>query len=174
MEKTVIREDLIKGRIMDEYRKHPDLDWAAIAARKLYTQWLEYFESEATLKSLEDNKALREQLNALPDNNTLDLMKRVNDAEHRADNFSNIMHEYMHMVEEVIGFCGPRDRALEALLKMKSDNKALSDMCDKLVEGFKSVLNHCNSDYVSHSPFKYLSHKYLTEYNKIKGGKDDK
>ncbi len=25
---------LIKGRIMDEYRKHPQLDWADIAARK--------------------------------------------------------------------------------------------------------------------------------------------
>jgi len=34
---------LIKGRIMDEYRKHPQLDWANIAARKLYEQWNEYF-----------------------------------------------------------------------------------------------------------------------------------
>ncbi len=40
---------LIKGRIMDEYRKHTQLDWADIAARKLYEQWNEYaiqFENE--------------------------------------------------------------------------------------------------------------------------------
>lgn len=36
---------LIKGRIMDEYRKHPQLDWADIAARKLYEQWNEYFKA---------------------------------------------------------------------------------------------------------------------------------
>jgi len=35
---------LIRGRIMDEYHKHPNLDWADIAARKLQSQWSEYFE----------------------------------------------------------------------------------------------------------------------------------
>ncbi len=39
---------LIKSRIMDEYRKHPQLDWADIAARKLYEQWNEYFKSEVS------------------------------------------------------------------------------------------------------------------------------
>ncbi len=35
---------LIKGRIEDEYRKHQNgLVWAEIAARKLYSQWSEFF-----------------------------------------------------------------------------------------------------------------------------------
>lgn len=32
---------LIKGRIEDEQRKHPDLDWQEIAARKIYSALLE-------------------------------------------------------------------------------------------------------------------------------------
>lgn len=34
---------LIAGRIRDEYRKHPDLDWAEIAASKLQSQWSEFY-----------------------------------------------------------------------------------------------------------------------------------
>lgn len=34
---------LIKGRIEDEYRRHPNLDWAEIAASRLYSQWNEFF-----------------------------------------------------------------------------------------------------------------------------------
>jgi hypothetical protein len=37
---------LIKGRIIDEYLKHPKLDWAEIAARKLYSQWDEFYKAE--------------------------------------------------------------------------------------------------------------------------------
>jgi hypothetical protein len=29
--------NLIKGRILSEYRKHQTLDWTEIAARKIYT-----------------------------------------------------------------------------------------------------------------------------------------
>jgi hypothetical protein len=28
----------IKNRIISEYKKHPDLDWAEIAARKIYAE----------------------------------------------------------------------------------------------------------------------------------------
>jgi len=42
---------LIKGRIMDEYRKHPDLDWQKIAATKIYEQWFEFIRLE-TLKEI--------------------------------------------------------------------------------------------------------------------------
>ena len=35
---------LIKGRIMDEHYKHTSLDWAEIAACKLYSQWSEFFQ----------------------------------------------------------------------------------------------------------------------------------
>ena len=45
---------LIKGRIEDEYRKHPLLDWARIAAGKIYTQWFEYFNNENKDLSLEE------------------------------------------------------------------------------------------------------------------------
>jgi len=37
---------LIKGRIEDEYRKHPSLDWAQISASKIYSQWFEYLNNE--------------------------------------------------------------------------------------------------------------------------------
>jgi hypothetical protein len=37
---------LIKGRIEDEYHKHPLLDWSAIAANKIYSQWFEYLNNE--------------------------------------------------------------------------------------------------------------------------------
>lgn len=36
---------LIAGRIRDEHRKHPDLDWAEIAASKLQSQWSEFYGS---------------------------------------------------------------------------------------------------------------------------------
>lgn len=36
---------LIKGRIKTEQEKHPELDWQEIAARKIYSQWSEYFKS---------------------------------------------------------------------------------------------------------------------------------
>jgi hypothetical protein len=48
---------LIKGRIEDEYRKHPLLDWARIAAGKIYTQWFEYFNNE--------NKELQNKISQL-------------------------------------------------------------------------------------------------------------
>lgn len=37
---------LIKGRIEDEHHKHPLLDWSAIAANKIYSQWFEYLNNE--------------------------------------------------------------------------------------------------------------------------------
>lgn len=48
-EKTFTDEEIIKliaGRIHDEYRKHPTLEWHEIAARKLYSQWKEYFDNQ--------------------------------------------------------------------------------------------------------------------------------
>ena len=38
--------NLIKGRIEDEQRKHPLLNWPRIAAIKIYTEWFEYFDNE--------------------------------------------------------------------------------------------------------------------------------
>ena len=38
--------ELIKGRIMDEYRKHQTLDWSNIAARKIHSQWFEYYNQQ--------------------------------------------------------------------------------------------------------------------------------
>ena len=38
--------NLIKGRIEDEQRKHPLLNWSRIAAIKIYTEWFEYFDNE--------------------------------------------------------------------------------------------------------------------------------
>ena len=46
--------ELIKGRILDEYRKHTDLDWAEIAARKIYDQFNFYYETE--IKSLQSER----------------------------------------------------------------------------------------------------------------------
>ncbi len=47
---------LIKGRIMDEYRKHPQLDWADIVARKLHEQWNEYFKDNQSLEEVGDDE----------------------------------------------------------------------------------------------------------------------
>jgi len=38
--------NLIAGRIIDESRKHPNLEWHKIAAAKIYTQWTEFFKEE--------------------------------------------------------------------------------------------------------------------------------
>lgn len=40
---------LMSGRITDEYRKHgAHIDgWAEIAARKIYSQWSEFYQSES-------------------------------------------------------------------------------------------------------------------------------
>lgn len=38
--------NLIAGRIIDEYRKHPDLEWYKIAASKIHSQWFEYYENQ--------------------------------------------------------------------------------------------------------------------------------
>ncbi len=37
---------LIAGRIEDEHRKHPDLNWEKIAAGKIYSQSFEFYQSE--------------------------------------------------------------------------------------------------------------------------------
>lgn len=37
---------LIAGRIEDEYRKHSTLDWQQIAARKIHSQWFEYYTNQ--------------------------------------------------------------------------------------------------------------------------------
>ena len=44
--------NLIAGRIIDEYRKHPDLNWSLIAAQKIYSQWNEYYNQQT--KALTD------------------------------------------------------------------------------------------------------------------------
>jgi predicted transcriptional regulator len=38
--------NLIAGRIMDEYRKYPSLEWNKIAASKIHSQWFEYFSKQ--------------------------------------------------------------------------------------------------------------------------------
>ena len=37
---------LISDRISDEHRKHVHSTWMNIAARKIYTQWFEYYQKE--------------------------------------------------------------------------------------------------------------------------------
>ena len=39
----------LKQRIESEYRKHPDLDWAEIAAKKIYARFLENKKIDITL-----------------------------------------------------------------------------------------------------------------------------
>ena len=51
--------ELISGRIMDEYRKHQSLDWAKIAARKIHSQWFEYYNQQ--------NQELQRQVEKLKD-----------------------------------------------------------------------------------------------------------
>lgn len=55
----------------------------------------------------------------LPSNETLDLMKRINDAEAEANNHFKNLIEYMQLVEEIVGFAGPRERVREELMKLK-------------------------------------------------------
>lgn len=45
MEKTEIIK-LIAGRIEDEHRKHPTLNWQEISASKIYSQWFEFFDNK--------------------------------------------------------------------------------------------------------------------------------
>jgi len=49
--------DLIAGRIIDEYRKHPLLEWNKIAAAKIHSQWFDYLNQQT--------KELQEQLAVL-------------------------------------------------------------------------------------------------------------
>jgi len=37
---------LIAGRIENEMRKHPTLEWQMIAASKIYSQWFEFLNNE--------------------------------------------------------------------------------------------------------------------------------
>lgn len=66
---------LIKGRIEDEYRKHPTLDWAQISASKIYSQWFEYFNNEN--KDLKSQLILAEQTVKLNYNNAIDFEKQL-------------------------------------------------------------------------------------------------
>lgn len=83
---------LIAGRITDEYRKHPSLDWAQIAAIKLNEQWADYQvqleEKDKRIRQLEATVEDRENhCNFLEDKRTLlqegsDLLvSNVNDLE---------------------------------------------------------------------------------------------
>lgn len=40
MKASEITISKIKQRILDEHRKHPDIDWAEIAARKIYASFI--------------------------------------------------------------------------------------------------------------------------------------
>ena len=53
MEKEKVIE-LIAGRIIDERRKHPLLEWDKIAAAKIYSQWIEYFKETNKWISVKD------------------------------------------------------------------------------------------------------------------------
>jgi len=57
----------------------------------------------------------------IPNNNTLELMKRVNDAESKANGHFNHLMEYMNMVEDIVGFAGPVESVNRELLKLKSE-----------------------------------------------------
>jgi hypothetical protein len=48
--------ELITGRIKDEHHKHSyQKDWPEIAARKIYSQWSEYFQNEKDEKEIVEN-----------------------------------------------------------------------------------------------------------------------
>lgn len=59
--------NLIAGRIMDEYRKHPLLEWHKIAASKIHSQWFEYYENQNKeltdkIADLKNKESLKESL----------------------------------------------------------------------------------------------------------------
>ena len=48
---------LIAGRILDEYHKHKQYEWQDIAARKIHSQWFDYYNQQ--------NQELQKQLDEL-------------------------------------------------------------------------------------------------------------
>jgi len=73
--------NLIAGRIIDEYRKHPDLNWSLISAQKIYSQWNEYY-SQQTKALTDEIERLKSELKAADsasqkiDNDYKQLLKR--------------------------------------------------------------------------------------------------
>ena len=83
---------LIKGRIIDEQRKHPDLDWQEIAARKIYSQRSEYFEKEISRIKHEHSELelLYRDANAKLLKQIEDLSRLDNDCTHENTEFKHI------------------------------------------------------------------------------------
>ena len=84
-------KNLIAGRILDEYRKHPDLDWSAIASGKLYSQWDEYYGNQIT--------SLKKQVDTMREAELHDLKIKVKELEAEIERLNNRYNNLIKQLE---------------------------------------------------------------------------
>lgn len=89
--------------------------------------------SEPALRMKIENleKALKESESkrfVLPDNATLDLMKRINDLEKLAKHRGDRMEDYQDVFQEIVDFAGPLERVREELKKLKEKANRLDEI----------------------------------------------
>lgn len=78
-----------------------------------------------TMKILqcEAAKEYHQLTHPLPTYKELDLIKRIKDAEGSYENSHRMLMEYMHLVENYVGFAGPIERVKEELDKLIQNQK---------------------------------------------------
>ena len=77
--------DLIAGRIIDEYRKHPLLEWNKIAASKIHSQWFQHYTDE--INDLKSQLLISEQKVKL---NYVNLVDAINENEQLKESISDL------------------------------------------------------------------------------------
>lgn len=88
---------LIKGRIMDEYRKHPLLDWSQSSASKIYSQWFEYFNNE--IQSLKEQLSDKEEQIRLKDCAYSDIGNKYSKMLTKLNEFENIKTPHLEILK---------------------------------------------------------------------------
>lgn len=88
---------LIAGRIEDEFRKHPTLNWQEIAAKKIHSQWFEFYvdkikSMEGQVKELREENEIQGNYNDMLIKELESLQKAIREEYDKDGTVSNLLH----------------------------------------------------------------------------------
>ena len=71
---------LIAGRILDEYHKHKQYEWQDIAARKIHSQWFDYYnqQTQELQRQLDELKEAADKLLPIADQAMFKTIEEIN------------------------------------------------------------------------------------------------
>lgn len=157
--------NLIAGRIMDEYRKHPSLEWNKIAASKIHSQWFEYF-SKQTKALTDEIEGLKQDLFNIKMESSHEIadlvktnqetQKELDETFHKLEGYIEHNKQLQSRISELekANICPNCDGEIEAV-----DNDLIwTDVC-------VSIVNRENKQVPFTETLKYLKSKYTIKRN---------